>query len=76
MGNNDDIQSKLEKLKLEVTDNSRVNVGFNFKTYRPSRGASADPFALADTTVLAGASCLAFSGTRLLTAGEEDGVDA
>lgn len=34
---------------------------------RPSRGASTDPFAPTDATILAGASCLAFPGTHLLT---------
>lgn len=45
-------------------------------TYRPSWGASADPFALANTTILAGASWLASPATRLLTTGEKDGEDA
>lgn len=41
---------------------------------RPSRGASADPFAPADATILAGASCLAFPGTRLLTESPSESV--
>lgn len=51
----------------------KVSVGasFSVKTYRPSRGAVADPFAPTDATVLAGASDLALPGTRLLTAGGE-----
>lgn len=60
------------------TDNTKagVSASFDLTTYRPSRGTSADPFAPTDATVLAGASCLAFPGTRLLTAGGKDGVDA
>ncbi len=59
------------------TDNMKVGVSasFDLKTYRPSRGTSADPFAPTDATILAGAPCLAFPGTRLLTAGGKDGVD-
>lgn len=55
------------------TGNMKVSVcaRFNLKTYRPSRGTSADPFASTDAIILAGAPCLAFPGTRLLTAGGE-----
>ena len=45
------------------------------KTYRPSGRAGADPFALTDAAILAGASRLAFPETRLLAAGERDGDD-
>lgn len=38
------------------------------KTYCPSRGAGADPFALTDTSILAGAACLAFFGAGCLAA--------
>lgn len=46
--------------------------GQSCKTYRPPRGASADPLAPADATILAGAACLTPPGTRLLTAVEKD----
>lgn len=41
----------------------------SLKIYRPSRWASADPFAFTDATILARASRLAFPPTRVLTAG-------
>lgn len=41
----------------------------DFRTYRPSRGTGADPFASTDATILAGAPCLAFPGTGHLAAG-------
>lgn len=53
-----------------------VSASFEVETYRPSRWAVADPFAFTDTAVLAGASRLAFPGTRLLTAGGQDRAHA
>lgn len=46
----------------------KSTLSFNLITYCPSRGAGADPFALTDTSILAGAACLAFFGAGRLAA--------
>ena len=47
----------------------------NLKTYRPSRWAGADSFTPTDATILAGASCLAFPFTLLLTSGDREDMN-